>query len=327
MDAPIPHTQHFQLPLPIKSLGHVNVYYFDGSEPGLVDSGMLYRKSILELSRGLGRRLCMLERVVLTHFHVDHSTLSTIISRISGAEVAIGEHDYEVIDGSVEEFVGSALDLFVESGMPVEEAKRIKESHPAIRLLDAYGSLRDVSWRLLREGDRIKLGDTELKVYWFPGHTPGHIALVHEESKTAYTGDLILEAITPHVTLHSWDSNPLRDYIESLWRIASLGLRKAFPGHRSPLERPEQRALKIIRHHGERLSNILQLLSRHGGMSGYDVARRVKWRVRYSSWNEYPAAEKFFAMGEALAHLRYLEVEGAVERYYSNGVAMWRLSE
>ena len=54
------------------------------------------------------------------------------------------------------------------------------------------------------------------------------------------------------------------------------------------------------------------------------MAREVRWRVRYTTWDEYPPAERFFAMGEALAHLRRLEVEGRAERVERGGLTLWR---
>ena len=61
------------------------------------------------------------------------------------------------------------------------------------------------------------------------------------------------------------------------------------------------------------------ILRRLGRATAYEVARLVRWRVRYSSWEEYPPPERFFAMGEALAHLRRLEAEGRARRLEDPG--------
>lgn len=41
------------------------------------------------------------------------------------------------------------------------------------------------------EDDTIKLGDTELKIYHVPGHSPGHVVFYHEESKILVAGDVL----------------------------------------------------------------------------------------------------------------------------------------
>ena len=81
--------------------------------------------------------------------------------------------------------------------------------------------------------------------------------------------------------------------------------------------------MELIRHHEERLQEILQVLKREGPMTAYEVAKRVRWRVRYSSWEEYPPAERFFALGETLAHLRRLEVEGHAMRVMRMDAYYW----
>ena len=40
----------------------------------------------------------------------------------------------------------------------------------------------------------------------------------------------------------------------------------------------------------------------------------MHWDMTYSSWDEFPIPQKWFATGEAIAHLRYLEEQGAIRR-------------
>ena len=37
----------------------------------------------------------------------------------------------------------------------------------------------------------------------------------------------------------------------------------------------------------------------------------MHWDMTYSSWDEFPIPQKWFATGEAIAHLRYLEEQGS----------------
>jgi hypothetical protein len=38
----------------------------------------------------------------------------------------------------------------------------------------------------------------------------------------------------------------------------------------------------------------------------------MTWDIGYKCWDSFPAAQKLFAFGEAMAHLKYLEEEGQV---------------
>ena len=49
-------------------------------------------------------------------------------------------------------------------------------------------------------------------------------------------------------------------------------------------------------------------------MSAFEVAAKMSWNIHCDSWEAFPPAQKWFATGEALAHLRYLEKEGRITR-------------
>ena len=59
---------------------------------------------------------------------------------------------------------------------------------------------------------------------------------------------------------------------------------------------------------------------RHATLSAYDTASRMTWDIKADSWNAFPVAQQWFAAGEALAHLQYLEKEGLIRRHTVNGI-------
>ena len=319
--------------LPIRSLGSVNVYAirFDNTT-WLVDSGMFDAFSFKSLIRELKKNNIVLkeiEKVFITHFHVDHSTLVLLLTEFTSPDLYIAARDYEVVlDRGVEDYIESSLALFKENGTPKEDIDEIKKTHPALRLVKAYNELIELPWKKLRHNTDFRRESFSLHIIEVPGHTPGHIILsTHwEGEKILFLGDTVLPKITPHVTLHFRDSNPLNDYINSLIKISRIGLTKGYPGHGSLIENVQLRIREILNHHKERFEDIIKYLAKTGRNSGYQVARAIRWRVRYRSWDEYPGPEKFFALGEALAHLRFLEELGVVESIYERGIIYWRLS-
>ena len=52
----------------------------------------------------------------------------------------------------------------------------------------------------------------------------------------------------------------------------------------------------------------------------------MKWEIKCDSWDAFPIAQKWFATGEAMAHLRYLEDAGRITREKSNGKRLYSLA-
>src|SRR3954449_7337758 len=80
------------LPIPTPfAVGRVNCWLIDDDPLTLLDTGPNSGKALDELERALpadGRRVEDLERIVISHQHMDHEGLVDILARRSGAEVA-----------------------------------------------------------------------------------------------------------------------------------------------------------------------------------------------------------------------------------------------
>jgi hypothetical protein len=66
-------------------------------------------------------------------------------------------------------------------------------------------------------------------------------------------------------------------------------------------------------HHQKRLDEILSILE-GGKKNAFQVASQMSWDIIYDSWDLFPITQKWFAIGETLSHLKYLEEEGVVQR-------------
>ena len=132
-------------------------------------------------------------------------------------------------------------------------------------------------------------------------------------------GDHLLPTITPAVGLYP-DSrpDPLGDYLESLERIAALGLHLALPGHGEPMEDPRARAREIIEHHRERLDETADALGAEP-RTGYDVSYPLFGA-------ELDPAARRFAVAETLSHLERLVRDGAAQRHDDDRVVSYTRS-
>jgi len=86
-----------------------------------------------------------------------------------------------------------------------------------------------VSWRPIGDGDVVHAGDVTLTALHTPGHSPDHLAFVHDASRTIFTGDLV--ALGSSVMIHSSRGGDLRQYMASLERLLALEPRRLLPAH------------------------------------------------------------------------------------------------
>ena len=128
-----------------------------------------------------------------------------------------------------------------------------------------------------------------------------------------FTADHVLFDITPNITMWPNLPNALGRYLESLTRIGTYPARLALPGHRHTADLAP-RIQALLAHHRRRAAETLAIVRREGGLNAYQVASRMTWDIRADSWADFPLNQKWFATGEALAHLEYLVEEGAVVR-------------
>jgi glyoxylase-like metal-dependent hydrolase (beta-lactamase superfamily II) len=313
----------FRLPLQGLALDSINVYFVSGV---LIDAGLYSMRTLHALAKSLrasGLKICSIEKVVVTHYHVDHISLLPLLYDMCSVDSYIGWGELNAVRdmNSIVGFFEKVFEFFKLNGAPVEEVKSIIDSHPAVRFKELYDAISsEIPIKPLREGDTLLSG--ALKVVEVPGHSPGSIILVNESEKIAFVGDTLLNDITPHVTAHLDYEDPLGDYIESLKKIESMKLRIAYPGHRSIIEDPTARALELIKFHEARSKEILALI-KEKPRTGYEVAKNVKWRVRYESWDQFPPIEKYFAIGETIAHLLHLKKMKLADYYEEKGIKYW----
>ena len=66
-------------------------------------------------------------------------------------------------------------------------------------------------------------------------------------------------------------------------------------------------------HHQKRADEVMDVVGSEI-MNAYEIAAGMTWDIDCATWEEFPIAQKWFATGEAIAHLRYLESEGRIKR-------------
>ena len=139
------------------------------------------------------------------------------------------------------------------------------------------------------------------------------MCLYEPNREVLVSGDHILKDITPNIQLWSDEWNPLKEYLASLDKVYQFDIELVLPGHRSIFKNCKERINELKNHHQERSDEILSIL-RMGSKNAFQVASEMNWDIEYDSFDLFPVTQKWFATGEAIAHLKYLEEKGVVRR-------------
>ena len=310
-----------KIPLPESPLKYLNSYIIKSSERSLIVDTGLNRKECLEaMLRGLKTLGIDLGQsdIFITHLHADHFGLVSKLATDT-TNILFSRPEKELME-SWEGF-GAMVDHAARNGFPKNELEAALDKHPGAK----YGADWIPELKVLDDGDRIDVADYHFKCVTTPGHTLGHTCLYDQDKKILLAGDHILIDITPNIQCWSDTANPLKEYLASLDKVRQLPIDLVLPGHRRLIDHPGARIEELKNHHAQRLDEVLSILKK-GPLNAFQMAAHMTWDIACESWDQFPVAQKWFALGEAIAHLRYLEQDGRIVRRTVNETAEFALA-
>ncbi len=155
-----------------------------------------------KLKQALTKAGVTLEKILVTHGHVDHCGMAGVLAKELGVP----------IEGPHEE------DMFWIAQLGEAGQRWNIEGH--VFAPD----------RWLENGDKVTVGELELDVYHCPGHTPGHVVFHHAPSRFAIVGDVLFKG---SIGRTDFPRGNFDDLVESITgRLWPLGNDVTFvPGH------------------------------------------------------------------------------------------------
>ncbi len=250
-------------------------------------------------------------RVLVTHMHPDHMGLAHWLCERWQAPLWMSATDYNVARiGSLNGtgFGGQrAADFFASHGLidPESVAKIAARSNYYSSMVPQVPS----SFRRLMDGNLVRIGDHTWRCISGYGHAPEHIALYCETLKVLIGGDMMLPRISTNVSVHDVEpeADPLTQFLQSIDKFAALPPDTlVLPSHGKPFASLHVRIAQLHQHHRERLAEVMEACAQRPCSGATIVPIMFK--------RPLDLHQMTFAMGEAVAHLHALWLEGKLAR-------------
>jgi glyoxylase-like metal-dependent hydrolase (beta-lactamase superfamily II) len=284
----------------------------------LIDAGWKGDDVFAALEAGLaehGYHLRDIRQLLITHCHFDHYGLAATLLRAGLPQLVMHARDWELARDHFSDPVAldeAADEWIARNGLRVDDSAEESFMRDHTEIAEPT--------RELAGGERLG----RLRALWTPGHTPGHLCFVDEQTGAMFTGDHILDPITPHVGVwRDADIDPLDDYIGSLETCGATGASYVFPAHGEPFPDLDRRVRELLAHEAHREGEIVAALA--GGVrNAGEIAAALPWTRRNRNFAELGPTHQQFAVAETLAHLERLRRSGAVERAETASTIVYR---
>lgn len=312
-----------QLPLPYQP-GHVNTYLIeDGDGWVAVDTGLddddtkaAWERIIASLP-GYRR----ISKVLVTHWHSDHSGSAGWLCRRFDAPLVTSETEYlkllqmELMSRAEAGEIERAF--YASHGLEGEIlAQWVAQGHDYLYMLSAMPR----TYHRLHAGDLFRSGQREFVVMTAPGHSPEEVMLKSSTGDVFLCADQLGPKIAPNIAVQANDplGDPLAVYFRALDQIVAEVPRQALllPGHEQPF-----RGLAV------RVGQLKNYYSRRCGIVEAACAETPKTALELvSSLFRKPPGPVWigFVMSEAVTYANHLVANGRLEPVTQRGVIRYR---
>jgi glyoxylase-like metal-dependent hydrolase (beta-lactamase superfamily II) len=299
-----------RMPLPF-ALDHINLWVLrDGDGFTLVDTGYgtqvtwdLWERHFVDTLEGRTVR-----RVIVTHYHPDHLGSAAWLVERTHASFWMTSGEFLSGHAAHDDTAGfdrpTGIDFFARNGLDVSRfPEKLRTGNGYRRGVPSIPKL----YRRMMDGDAIAIDGHDWRVITVFGHAPEHAALWCASKNILISGDQVLPRITTNVGVwgNQPDGNPLALFLSSLGKFDGLPADAlVLPSHDRVFTGLHPRIAYLHAHHAERLERLL------AGCNGITAFEAIPLLFK----RQLDDHQLMFAMGEAIAHLHYLEHQGRLKR-------------
>ncbi|MBM6758082.1 MBL fold metallo-hydrolase [Bacteroides mediterraneensis] len=174
-------------------------------QAAVIDAGCYYKEEQQTLKKFITDNQLTVVHLLNTHLHLDHVFGNAFMLREFGLSTEASEKDAFLLPR-----IGEYCRMF---GFP------LNEDPPAMG-------------KSLADGDKVQIGQQELKVIAVPGHSPGGLVFYSESQQCIFSGDVLFRGSIGRADLEGGNFEQLRDGVMS--RLLVLPDETiVYPGHGS----------------------------------------------------------------------------------------------
>jgi glyoxylase-like metal-dependent hydrolase (beta-lactamase superfamily II) len=292
------------------AVGRVNVYLIDDDPLTLVDAGPNSGSSLDVLQGELarhGRTIEDIERILITHQHIDHIGLVNIVASHSGAEVMALDLLVPFVENYGEaaaEDDAFAASMMLRHGIPPDVVQALQSVSLAFR---AWGSRAHIS-TVLHQGESVSFRDRTLEVAYRPGHSPTDTIFVDADRKLVIGGDHLIKHISSNPLLSRLVGSKERPkslvtYLDSLAKTRAMDIDVVLPGHGDPITDHQALIDERMKLHARRADKIHGLLAEKP---------RTAYEIAQAMWGNIAVTQAYLTLSEVVGHLDLLIDDGRV---------------
>jgi glyoxylase-like metal-dependent hydrolase (beta-lactamase superfamily II) len=262
-----------------------------------------------------------LTRIVVTHYHPDHLGNAAWLAARFGLVVAMTHSEFLTAHAVHDDRPGFGVEdycaHFRAHGMAQHDLAVLRARgnryRPGVPELPPR-------YRRILAGDTLTLGSRRCTVIGGYGHSPEHAALYAADPEPLLiAGDMLLPRISTNVAV--WpgepDADPVARFLASLRAFAALPANTlVLPSHGPPFRGIGARVARLAEHHAQRLDEL------HRALVDARAPRSAEDVIPVLFRRELDLQQRFFAMGEAIAHLNHLWRDGRAKRHVANDGAI-----
>ncbi|MEH7073174.1 MBL fold metallo-hydrolase [Neobacillus drentensis] len=298
--------------------GTVNAFLAIGDSVTLIDTGNPGKASFQQLQSKLhthGVSLKDIDRIVLTHIHIDHAGAIPSILETIDLPIFVHEQAQGSINTGLDEY--QRVETFFQQFLTSCGADTMQH---IIKRPFKEEKWRNISY--LNQGDVIPLGGLPFKVVHVPGHSQSDILLWNEETGDTFAGDHLLKAfsvnafIEPPIKGDVARPRPLLQYRSSLEKVSKLPLKTIYPGHGEAFSDHQSLIHTRLLEQEKRCDQILAILA-SGGKCIYQICREMYPRLQGHT--------VFLGLSQIQGHLDLLEEREQVSFQQQGSLVIYHL--
>ncbi len=252
-----------QITIPTPFLvGPVNIWLIKDGKNILIDCGPKTPEARIALEEALSKHnltFSDIDEIWLTHAHPDHFGLAGEIQKLRNIPVKLHPAERDNLDSTSNSDL--FRQLFLEGGVPEEHIQTMKQQ----RLwYIPFFTVPEITW--IEASSELSSGKNVFKTIATPGHSPGHLSFLHEESNSLIGGDVLIEHVSSNALI-SFDEdgnrrNSLAELRESLEMLSDFG-GVVYPGHGEVILNPSKTAQNHLDAQDKRYHAILTSIGRN----------------------------------------------------------------